>query len=255
MTGDRSETGYGPLAPPERVPDWLAGLVAATADMDAELFRRITGSSADARPAAVLILFGEDGLGAGSGPDVLLLRRAATLGAHPGQVAFPGGAVDPGDTGPVDTALREAAEEVGVHPDGVRPLALLPKLYLSVSGFDVTPVLAHWDRPSAVRPVDPAETAAVARVPIAHLVDPANRVQVRHPSGFVSPAYLAPGMLVWGFTAALLTALLRYGGWDRPWHTDDVRDLDDAWRTVEDMSNSAPRDGTVPPSDTEVETS
>jgi 8-oxo-dGTP pyrophosphatase MutT (NUDIX family) len=262
MTGsdggsDRDGAGsdFGPLAPVDQAPDWLADLVAATAGMDSSVFRRMVVAPFNARPAAVLILFGEDGLGPGSGPDVLLLRRAATLGAHPGQVAFPGGAVDPGDTGPVDTALREAAEEVGVEPDGVRPLALLPRLYVPVSRFEVTPVIAHWERPCAVWPVDLAETAAVARIPISHLTDPANRLQIRHPSGITTPAYLAPGMLVWGFTGGLLTELLRYGGWDRPWDMDNVHDLDEAWRMVEDLPVAAPGEGTVPPAEAEVETS
>jgi 8-oxo-dGTP pyrophosphatase MutT (NUDIX family) len=216
----------GPLVDPATVPDWLAPLVAATADQDAGRLGRLPAPPADARPAAVLMLFGESA----SGPDVLLLRRADTLGSHPGQVAFPGGSTDPEDDGPVATALREAEEEVGVLAAGVRPLALLPRLHVPVSRFAVTPVLAHWHTPGPVRAVDPAETAAVARVPLAHLTDPAHRIQVRHPSGYVSPGYLVPGMLVWGFTAGLLTGLLGMAGWDRPWDTTDVRDLDLAWR-------------------------
>ncbi|GAB3000210.1 NUDIX hydrolase [Saccharothrix stipae] len=218
------------LVDPDDVPGWMSGLVEATAGTDARAFTRIKPPpDGTGRPAAVLMLFGE---GPG-GPDVLLLRRADTLGSHPGQVAFPGGAADPTDDGPVDTALREAFEETGVLREGVRPVATLPRLYVPVSGFVVTPVLAHWDAPSPVAPVDPAETAAVARVPIAHLADPANRFRVSHPSGYVGPAFSAPGMLVWGFTAGLLDGLLALGGWERPWDTGDVRDLDLALRAVE----------------------
>jgi 8-oxo-dGTP pyrophosphatase MutT (NUDIX family) len=227
---------HGPLVDPRTLPDWLGGLVTATGTLDADLFRKFAPVPETSRPAAVLMLFGEGVNGAG--PDVLLLRRADTLGSHAGQVAFPGGATDDGDDGPIGTALREAVEEVGIDVDGVRPIALLPKMYVWVSGFDVTPVLAHWTRPSAVRAVDPAETAAVARVPIAWLADPANRISVRHPAGFVSPAFLVPGMLVWGFTAGLLTMLLGIGGWDRPWDATDVRDLDDAWRTAMELEDS-----------------
>ncbi|MFE9743967.1 NUDIX hydrolase [Saccharothrix saharensis] len=218
------------LVTPDDVPGWMSGLVEATADIDARAFTRIKPPpDGSGRPAAVLMLFGEGH----DGPDVLLLRRADTLGSHPGQVAFPGGAADPTDDGPVDTALREAFEETGVLREGVRPVATLPQLYVPVSGFVVTPVLAHWDTPSPVAPVDPAETAAVARVPIAHLSDPANRFRVSHPSGYVGPAFSAPGMLVWGFTAGLLDGLLTLGGWARPWDTADVRDLDLALRAVE----------------------
>lgn len=222
-------TDYGPLpdAHTADLPDWMSGLAAATADLDPAVFRRMSPISTEAhREAAVLMLFGSGT----DGPDVLLLRRADSLGSHPGQVAFPGGGADPGDGGPVGTALREAEEEVGLERAGVRPLALLPKAYVPVSGFDVTPVLAYWDVPSSVRVVDEGETAAVARVPIGHLVDPANRLQVRHSSGYVSPAYLVPGMLVWGFTAGLLTVLLAIGGWDRPWDATRIVDLDDAWQ-------------------------
>ncbi|WP_367133352.1 CoA pyrophosphatase [Saccharothrix sp. HUAS TT1] len=218
------------LVDPGDVPDWMAGLVEATADIDARAFTRIRPpADGSGRPAAVLMLFGEGP----DGPDVLLQRRADTLGKHPGQVAFPGGAADPTDVDPVDTALREAFEETGVLREGVRPVATLPELYVPVSGFVVTPVLAHWDAPSPVAPVDPAETAAVARVPIAHLADPANRFRVSHPAGYVSPAFSAPGMLVWGFTAGLLAGLLALGGWERPWDAADVRDLDLALRATE----------------------
>ncbi|GAA3431553.1 NUDIX hydrolase [Kutzneria kofuensis] len=219
----------GPLVDPADVPGWLSGLVAATADLDAsELTRVRPPTGLPTRPAAVLMLLGDGP----DGPDVLLTRRADTLNSHPGQVAFPGGSADDSDDGPVDTALREAEEEAGVLADGVRPVALLPELFVPVSGFMVTPVLAHWERPSPVRVVDPAETAAVARVPIAHLTDPANRFRVKHPSGFTGPAFAAPGMLVWGFTAGLLAGLLRLAGWERPWNAADVRDLDESLRAA-----------------------
>lgn len=237
---------YGPLDDLSGVPDWLVRLAGCTADLDVTTAHPGAAPVDGARSAAVLMLFGENVGGVGTGPDVLLLRRADTLDAHAGQVAFPGGATEPADSGPVDTALREAAEEVGVRADGVRPVAVLPTLHVAVSGFNVTPVLAHWHQPNAVRPLDPGETAAVARVPLHHLADPDNRIQVRHPSGRVSPAYLAPGMLIWGFTAALLTIMLPLGGWERPWDTADVRDLDQAWRAAEELGTRSVRRGARP---------
>lgn len=219
----------GPLVEVSSVPEWLSPLVSASAQLPASALTRVHNPPAGTgRPAAVLVLFGESQ----DGPDVLLLRRSDGLPSHAGQVAFPGGAIDEGDAGPVATALREAAEEVGVDPDGVRPLALLPELFIPPSGFVVTPVLAHWLRPSAVAPVDPGETAAVARVPVADLTNPANRFCVRHPSGWVGPAFALPGMLVWGFTGGLLAALIALAGWVRPWDDSDVRELDEAWREV-----------------------
>ena len=212
------------------LPDWMQRLVKATEEIDAGAFTRIKAPESGGRPASVLMLFGDH---PDHGPDVLLLRRADTLGSHPGQVAFPGGAADPTDDGPVATALREAYEETGVLESGVRPLVVMPELYVPVSGFVVTPVLAYWEQPSPVAPVDPAETAAVARVPIAHLADPANRFRVRHPAGYVGAAFSAPGMLVWGFTAGLLNGLIALGGWEQPWDATDVRDLELALRATQ----------------------
>lgn len=175
-----------------------------------------------ARAAAVLILFGEGS----DGPDVLLTERAATLNKHAGQPAFPGGRIDPEDDGPVAAALREAWEEAGVEPSGVDVLCSLPELYLSRSEHRVTPVAGWWRQPSEIAPGHPGEVATVARVPIAELVDPANRLMVRHPSGIrLGPAFRVRDMLVWGFTAALLTRVLDAGGWNRPWDMDHVEDL------------------------------
>lgn len=214
---------------PERAPAWLAplldGLQGVTAD---ELSHHRLHPAPDARRAAVLILFGHGS----QGPDVLLAERAGTLRAHPGQVAFPGGAADPTDAGPVATALREAEEETGLDAAGVDPLAVLPDLYLPPSGFVVTPVVGHWARPSTVRAVDPGETAAVVRAPLSVLANPANRLSVHHASGFVGPAFVVAGLLVWGFTAGLLSAVVERGGWARPWDPGRVLDLDDAWSTA-----------------------
>ena len=116
----------------------------------------------------MLILFG-DGPG---GPDLLFIQRSQGLRLHAGQPAFPGGAIDAADGGPVAAALREAAEEVGLDPGGVDVLATLPELFIPRSGFRVVPVLAWWRRPSAVAPVDPREVAAVERISVAELADP-----------------------------------------------------------------------------------
>jgi 8-oxo-dGTP pyrophosphatase MutT (NUDIX family) len=212
---------------PERAPDWLRPLLAAAKDIDAvTLSHHRIPAPADGRRAAVLVLFGE---AAAHGPDVLLMERAGTLRDHPGQVAFPGGGADPTDTDPVHTALREAEEETGLLPTGVQPLALLPELFIPPSGFVVTPVLAHWATPSAVRAVDARETAAVLRVPLAALADPNNRIRVRHPSGYVGPAFLVAGLLVWGFTGGILSALLDLGGWAQPWDPNRTLGLNEAW--------------------------
>jgi len=170
----------------------------------------------------VLVLFGENAEGE---PDLLFVLRSAALRKHAGQPAFPGGAIDPADGGPVRAALREAAEETGLDPAGVRVIAVLPELYIGRSDFRVTPVLAWWQRPSAVAPGDPAEIAAVARIPVADLAAPANRLSIRYPGGQQGVAFRAGGMLVWGFTGLLVDRLLSLGGWERPWDATRLTEL------------------------------
>ena len=104
-------------------------------------------------------------------------------------------------------------------------VGVLPELFVARSGFRVIPVLAWWRRPTPVGPADPAEVAAVERVRIADLADPANRFTVRHPSGLVGPAFRVGGVLVWGFTAGILDRLLALCGWERPWDAERVEEL------------------------------
>ena len=219
------------------IPGWLRGVVdnmpADPMNINPVIERRAP-QGASSRAAAVLVLFGGAAMpeanthgGLPVDADILLTQRASTMRQHRGQVAFPGGAADPGDDGPVGTALREAQEETGLDPDGVRPLAILPEIFIPPSGFDVTPVIAYWEHPSPVSVVDPAEAERVVRVPLGTLIAPENRFQVRHPAGYQGPAFSAEGMLVWGFTAGILAALLSVSGWELPWDVRDVRDLDD----------------------------
>ncbi len=194
----------------------------------------------ESRPAAVLILFGVlDGLPseheaqASAVPrdlDLLLLERATTLRSHPGQVAFPGGRLDPRDDGPVAAALREAHEETGVDPAGVEVLGTLENIPLEYSQHLVTPVLAWWRHPSPVRVVDERESADVFRAPVADLLDPANRgvtVIRRDGQEWRGPGFLVRAEngdhLVWGFTALVLESLFDRLGWTEPW--DDTREL------------------------------
>jgi hypothetical protein len=107
----------------------------------------------------------------------------------------------------------------------VVPFALLPDLWVPVSDFVVTPVLAWWQEPSPVRVADPTEVASVHRVPIDQLTDPARRMRVRHPSGYVGLGFDVAGLLVWGFTAGLISGLLDLSGWSRPWDPERIVDL------------------------------
>lgn len=206
------------------VPPWLQPLVDALPALRVEDFTRFAPPAEGGRDSAVLVLFAEGP----HGPDLLLIERAHTLRSHAGQPAFPGGAVDPEDDGPVAAALREAEEEVGLDASSVDVLGLLPSLYIPPSGFVVHPVLAFWREPHDVRAVDLAEVADVVRVPVSHLVDPANRVSVTHPSGWVGPGFEVADLLVWGFTAGLLDRLLAAAGLELPWDPSRRRELDAA---------------------------
>ena len=192
-TGSRSQPAATPAGPG---PAWLRELFVMAAAEETEPAARPPATGG--RASAVLVLFGAGP----DGPDLLFIQRSDDLRLHAGQPAFPGGAIDAGDAGPVAAALREAAEEVGVDPDGVDMVGALPELFIPRTGFRVVPVLAWWREPSAVAPVDLAEVAAVERVGVGELADPAARVVVRVPDGRTTPAFRVRGMLIWGFTAA-----------------------------------------------------
>ena len=218
------------LAPDDAMPGWMSPMVGRIdgATIHDLLPRPALSAPQVARRSAVLMLFADGP----SGPDLLLTARAATLRSHAGQPAFPGGKQD-GDEDAVATALREANEETGLDPSSVVPVALFPDLFLGVTGFLVSPVLAYWREPGPVGPVDLAETASVARVPVSALADPARRGRVRHPSGYVGPAFEVADMVVWGFTAGLVEVLLELGDWAVPW--DVRRDI-----ALPEMSESLP---------------
>ncbi|WP_307627240.1 NUDIX hydrolase [Streptomyces turgidiscabies] len=224
------------------LPGWLDPVVHAVETVEPlQLSRFLPPEDGAGRQSAVLILFGEgdgktvngDGGPGAGGPELLLMERASSLRSHAGQPSFPGGALDPEDgdpqgDGPLRAALREAEEETGLDPAGVQLFGVLPKLYIPVSGFVVTPVLGWWREPSPVGVVDPNETARVFTVPVADLTDPANRATAMHPSGHKGPAFLVESALVWGFTAGVIDRLLHYSGWERPWDRNKQVPLD--WR-------------------------
>lgn len=208
------------LGSPDRLPEWLRPMAALVPDLQADDLTRFVPPHGEGRHSAVLLLFGPD-------RDLLLIQRASTMRAHAGQPALPGGAVDPGDDSAVHTALREANEETGLDPAGVETFAQLPDLWVPVTGFVVTPVLGWWAQPSRVWARDPAEVSSVHRIGIDEFVAPSHRCRVAHPSGYVGPGFEVRGLLVWGFTAGLISGLLDRVGWALPWDESRVVPIDE----------------------------
>jgi 8-oxo-dGTP pyrophosphatase MutT (NUDIX family) len=161
---------------------------------------------AKARPAAVLVPI----IARPEGLSVLLTLRASHLRAHSGQVAFPGGKVDPGES-PLATALREAQEEIGLEARFIEPLGWLDP-YLTGTGFRVAPLVALID-PGFTLTINDDEVADVFETPFAYLMDPANHLlQEREWRGKTRKFYAMPHgeRYIWGATAGILRNL-----WER----------------------------------------
>jgi 8-oxo-dGTP pyrophosphatase MutT (NUDIX family) len=253
--GPTRARGTVPLTP-DVCPSWLRPLVdnveqipdAYRRRLPADVLAMVMTAGADAskarvrREAAVLVLLsgpesGPDDGGVPDDADLLVTVRASTLRHHAGQAAFPGGASDPTDDGPVATALREAHEETGIDIGRLHPLATMERTFIAPSQFHVVPVLAYSPDPGPVTVVNEAETAMVARVPVRAFINPANRLMVYRGSlghRWAGPAFLLNEMLVWGFTGQVISAVLDVAGWALSWDTTDVRGLDEAMILVGD---------------------
>ena len=156
-------------------------------------------------PAAVLIAVTDR-----PEPGVLLTRRTDTLRAHAGQVAFPGGRIDPGDAGPVAAALREAEEEIGL-PRDLPVVVGTAERYRTVTGYDITPVLAVVPADLPLVP-QAAEVAKLFEVPLAFLLDPANhQPRAMLWRGLERTVYEMTwdDNRIWGATAAMIVNLAR----------------------------------------------
>ena len=170
-------------------------------DLNPEVWRR-AGVKAT-KPAAVLVPVIDRGE-----PTVLLTLRTAELASHAGQVAFPGGKIEPADESPVAAAMREAREETGLPPTLIEPIGYLD-LYLTFSGFRILPTVARV-KPDFTLTPNPTEVTETFEVPLKFLMTPANHQRkTRDWSGFARDYYVMPyqNRYIWGITAGILRNL------------------------------------------------
>lgn len=156
------------------------------------------------KDAAVLVAVVDDG----DDGSVIFTQRTSTLRKHSGQVAFPGGAVDPEDPSVEMAAVREAEEEIGLAPRFVEPVGRLPH-YMALSGFRITPVLAVV-KPGFELVPNPVEVESVFEVPLSFLMDPRNHERgSRHWEGAERHFYRMPygERNIWGITAGIVRML------------------------------------------------
>ncbi len=160
-------------------------------------------------PASVLLPF----VGRDDGVRVLLTRRTDHLRDHPGQIAFPGGRVEPSDQSAEMTALRETHEEIGIGLDRIEVLGRLP-VHVTGTGFRITPVVGVVHPPFQLA-LDEFEVAEVFEVPLEHFLDPANHQQHSiHYRGRLRHYHAMPfgHYYIWGATAGILYSLYRFIG-------------------------------------------
>ncbi|MGN6747301.1 MAG: CoA pyrophosphatase [Xanthobacteraceae bacterium] len=189
------------LAVPPGLTDPAAAGARGDLDLNPDIWLR-AGVKAT-RPAAVLVPIIDR-----REPTVLLTLRTAELASHAGQVAFPGGKIDPADESPVAAALREAREETGLAPTLIEPIGYLD-LYLTFSGFRILPTVARVRADFTLAP-NPQEVTETFEVPLQFVMTPANHQRkTRDWNGFARDYYAIPyqNRYIWGITAGILRNL------------------------------------------------
>ena len=180
-----------------------ANVLAPTGDFGTDAMLQIIAQERPVRPAAVLVPIVERNV-----PTVLLTKRAEHLNEHAGQVSFPGGKIDPTDVSPMDAALREADEEIGLKRAFVDPIGYLD-VYATGFGFRILPTLARV-RPGFELTISPNEVDDVFEVPLAFLMDPVNhKLGSKEFRGIQRSFYEMPfeTHYIWGATAGMLRVL------------------------------------------------
>jgi 8-oxo-dGTP pyrophosphatase MutT (NUDIX family) len=181
----------------------LAGTLPGRASQEEMMSAYGKGSAApfEPRSSAVLVAL----VAGGPGPSLLLIERTAG-GPHGSQIAFPGGKREDGDLSLVETALREAREEIGLDPGSVEVLGLLSPVSVYVSRFLVQPIVGFVAEAPALSP-NPDEVASIIEVPLAELLRPGNRQKravLARGEVRVVPCYVFGEIIVWGATAMIL---------------------------------------------------
>jgi len=172
-----------------------------------KLWDALEGHRPTARKASVLVgLFDQH-----NETYITFIRRASTLRAHSGEIAFPGGAVDLSDVSPIRTALREAQEEIGLDPSRVEVLGVLHPVFTVVSNFLITPVVAYLPEGLGTLQLQVSEVEEIILLPLQGLADPA----IHHTEEWVRDGtprtvyfYEYGSYRIWGATARMLNTLL-----------------------------------------------
>lgn len=180
-----------------------AEMVPRRGDHDTEEMMQAVAAVRPIKPAAVLIP-----IVARAEPTVLLTQRTAHLRDHAGQISFPGGKIDAGDTSPLAAALREAQEEIGLEADRVAPIGYLD-LYMTRFGYRIVPAVAHVS-PDFTLALNPSEVDDAFEVPLSFLMAPENHQRhSREWNGATRSFYAMPfgERYIWGVTAGILRNL------------------------------------------------
>jgi len=186
---------------PAALTDLSAPAVRGDLDLDPQAWK--TAGVAAVRPAAVLVAVVDR-----EAPVVILTQRTADLASHAGQIAFPGGKIDPEDATPAGAALREAKEEIGLAQNLIEPIGYLD-LYLTFSGFRILPTLARV-APDYALTLNRSEVAEAFEVPLEFLMQPDNHERRSRDWNGITRHYYAisyQDRYIWGVTAGILRNL------------------------------------------------